>query len=423
MSSGGEDLSMLRGLRVIDFTRVLAGPYCTQILGDLGAEVIKIEEPGRGDEVRNIPPFYPGGESHYFLSLNRNKRSVVVDLKTSEGRQFVLELIRHADVVVENFRPGVLDRLGLSLNDLQTVKPDIILCSISGYGTEGAMSTAPAFDLVIQARSGAMSVNGDGDRPPTKLGLPVGDLGGGMWATIAILAALQRRPSVSHAQHIDISLLDGLIALQGYLNQIALLTGDPPARLGSDHHNVVPYGRFRAKDGYLVIAILISPFWSRFCDAIGKPELANDVRFETNVARKENREELQSIINEILAGRTRSEWGRIFAESDVPCGPVLNVVEALNQDVVATRGLIRSIEHPTAGTLSVVGSPIHVDGMSLSREISPPPLLGEHTRAAALELAGLTTSQTDDLVRRGVISEYQSPLGDAEVVQGEGVSK
>lgn len=395
----------LAGVRVLDFTRVLAGPFSTQVLGDLGAEVIKLEEPGNGDDVRAIAPFYPGGESHYFLSLNRNKRSVVVDLKHPEGTEFALALARSSDVVIENFRPGVLDRLGLGFDALRAVRPDIILCSISGYGFEGPERAAPAFDLVIQARSGAMSVNGERNGAPTKLGLPVGDLGGGLWATIAILAALHQRATDSRPQHIDVSLLEGLIALQGYLNQMALLTGESPPRTGSDHHNVAPYGRYRAKDGFLVIAILVGSFWERFCSAIGRSDLAFDPRFATNDARIQNREALQRVIEEVLATRTRDEWCSILAAEDVPGGPVLEVAEALQQNVLAGRGLLRTFEHPTAGKVEVVGSPLRVNGASPDR-LEPPPLLGEHTRRIARELAGLSDTDIDSLIERSVLHEH-----------------
>jgi formyl-CoA transferase/CoA:oxalate CoA-transferase len=402
--------SALDGVRVVDLTRVLAGPYCTQILGDLGADVIKIEQPGTGDEVRTIAPRYPGGESHYFLSLNRNKRSVAVDLKSPEGKKFVLGLVREADVVIENFRPGVLDRLGLGLDALRAITPDIILCSITGYGVVGPMAGSPSFDLVMQARSGVMAINGDPDRPPTKLGLPMGDLGGGLWGTIAILAALRQRDRSTgdgqpEAQHVDISLLDGLLAMQGYLGQLAMLTGESPRRVGSDHHNVVPWGRFEAADGYLVIACLSQGFWRKLCESIGRPELVCDPRFVTNTDRNTNREELQGILNEILRGKTRAEWDEIFSAGDVPHGPVLDVAEALSQEQVAARGLITSAEHPTAGEVSLVGSPVRINGAAPSDGVRAAPLRGADTRGVASELLGMDSAEIDRLVAQGVLAE------------------
>ena len=394
---------LLDGIRVVDLTRVLAGPYCTQILGDFGADVIKVEEPGGGDEVRRIAPNYPGGESHYFLSLNRNKRSVVVDLKAAAGRDFVLELVRTADVVIENFRPGVMDRLGLGMADLRAAKPDIIMCSITGYGSEGPLSAAPAFDLVIQARSGAMSINGDPDAAPTKLGLPIGDLGGGFWAAIAILAALNRRAGDPQAQHIDVSLLNGLMAMLGYLGQLSMLTGQAPERFGSDHHNVVPYGRFEAKDGHLVVAVLVPQFWRKFCNAVGRPELADDPRFAQNVDRRDNRAELAAIVNDILRQRTRAEWDEIFSAADVPHGPVLDVSEALAQDQVAAAQLLTTVQHPTAGEVQVVGSPIRIDGQRPTSAMTAAPQLGEHPRRIASHRRGMDEADIDLLFEKGVL--------------------
>jgi crotonobetainyl-CoA:carnitine CoA-transferase CaiB-like acyl-CoA transferase len=404
---------VLEDVRVIDLTRVLAGPYCTQILGDLGADVIKIEEPGTGDEVRTISPRYPGGESHYFLSLNRNKRSVVVDLKSPDGREFILGLVAEADIVIENFRPGVLDRLGLGLEDLRAVKPDVILCSITGYGSVGPLSGSPSFDLVMQARSGAMAINGDPDRPPTKLGLPMGDLGGGLWGTIALLAALRQRDNhagdgPAEAQHVDVSLLDGLLAMQGYLGQLAMLTGESPPRVGSDHHTVVPWGRFEAADGYLVIAVLIPRFWRKLCESIERPDLADDPRFATNTDRHEHREELGEILNEILRGKTRAEWDEIFSAADVPHGPVLEVTEALAQEQVAARGLITSAEHPTAGEVPLVGSPVRINGRAPRDDVRAAPLYGADTRTVAAEVLGLRPAEIDELIAAGVLAESGS---------------
>ncbi|MBW0101025.1 CaiB/BaiF CoA-transferase family protein [Pseudonocardia sp. KRD291] len=406
------DVTMLNGIRVLDLSRVLAGPFCTQILGDLGADVIKVEEPGRGDEVRTIAPYYPGGESHYFLSLNRNKRSVVIDLKSSQGRELLLDLVRCCDVVVENFRPGVLDRLGLSFDDMSAVNHDIILCSISGFGRDGALRDAPAFDLVAQARSGVMSVTGEPGEPPGKASLPLGDLGGGLWGVIAIQAALRRRDTAdgpSGPQHIDLSLLDGLIALQGYLNQLALLTGQPPPQIGSDHHHVVPYGRFRCKDGYLVVAILVEGFWEKFCRAIGRPDLCHDERFASNTARRRNRTELTELIGEILCTRTRAEWEKILGDEDVPHGPVLDIVEALEQEQVSAHGLIGQFDHPTAGVVDVVGTPFRVDGARPTSRMRPPPLLGQHTTEVLTELLGRDEQELASLRRSGVVASGPDP--------------
>lgn len=395
----------LTGVRVLDLTRVLAGPFGTLILGDLGADVLKVEEPGGGDGVRRIDPFYDGGLSHYFLAINRNKRSMVVDLKKAEGRDVVLDLVASCDIVIENFRPGVMERLGLGFEALKARRPDVILCSISGFGRDGRLRDKPSFDLVTQARSGVMSITGEPDGGPTKMGLPMGDLGGGLWGAIAVLAALHRRTLDGKAQHIDLSLLDGLMALLGYIGQLALLTGEAPDRVGSSHHSVVPYGRFETADGYLVLALHVGLFWRKFCHAIGRPELIEDPRFKTSADRNHNRGELLPIVEEILRSKTRVEWEQILGDADVPHAPILNVVEALSQGQVVDRGLLHTLVHPTAGELKVVGPPFRFAGVDNIGEFRPPPLLGEHTRQICRELLGWDDTQIDALVAAGVLEE------------------
>lgn len=392
----------LSGVRVLDLTRVLAGPMATCILGDLGAEVVKVEEPD-GDHVRSLPPFYPGEQSHYFLAINRNKRSIVVDVKSAEGRDLILDLAAQSDVVVENFRPGVMKRLGLDFDELTARKPDLILCSISGFGRSGPLRDQPSFDLVSQARSGVMSITGEADGPPTKLGLPLGDLGGGLWAAIAILAALHRRDRSSDPQHIDLSLLDGLVGLLGYLGQLSLMTGQSPGRVGSGHHHIVPYGRFEAADGYLVLALHVGAFWRRFCEAVDRTDLISDPRFVDTAARRDNRAELQPIVEEILRTKTRAEWEVVLTEADIPHGPVLDVVEALGQEHLTARDAIMTMSHPTAGEVQMVRPPIRFVGAPLPEARRAAPLLGEHTRVICREVLGLDDDGIDGLHQRGVV--------------------
>lgn len=394
----------LEGVRVLDLTRVLAGPFCTQILGDLGADVIKLEEPGEGDQVRTIAPYYEGGESHYFMAINRNKKSLVVDLKSDEGREIALDLASRADVVMENFRPGVMQRLGLGLEALSEVRSDIILVSISGFGQEGPLSGAPCFDLVTQARSGVMSITGEANGPPTKLGLPMGDLGGGLWAAIAVLSALQGRARHAGPQHIDISMLDGLVGLLGYLGQLAILTGESPERVGSSHHNVVPYGRFDVKDGHIVLALHVGPFWRRFCRAVGREELIFDERFRTTDDRRENRDLLVPIVEAILREKTRAEWEEVLTEADVPHGPIFDVVEAFQQPQLRERGLFQQFQHPTAGQVEVVGSPIRHAGETSLPPPTPPPLYGQHTREVLTDLLGYEPDFVEKLLQQGVVA-------------------
>lgn len=406
MTQGAVDELPLAGIRVLDLTRVLAGPFATCILGDLGADVIKIESPG-GDGVRTLGPFYEGGESHYFLSLNRNKRSVVVDLKTGEGRELVLGLVEQSDVVIENFRPGVMTKLGLGFDDLVSRRPDVILCSISGYGRTGPMRDRPSFDLVTQARSGVMSITGEPDGPPTKMGLPMGDLGGGLWGAISVLSALHRRDRTGRPQHVDLSLLEGLVGMLGYLGQLALMTGRGPERVGSGHHTIVPYGRFEVADGDIVLALHVGEFWRRFCRAVGREDLIVDPRFRTTVDRRDNRDELQPIVEDILRQKTRAEWEILLDEADVPHGPILDVAEALEQEQLVARNLLTSVLHPTAGEVPMVRSPVRFVGDG-EPDFRPSPTLGQHTLEVCRDLLGWDEEQVQRAEASGAIQSAPS---------------
>jgi crotonobetainyl-CoA:carnitine CoA-transferase CaiB-like acyl-CoA transferase len=398
----------LRGIRVLDLTRVLAGPFATQIMGDLGAEVTKLEAIDGGDEVRGIGPFYPGGESHYFLAINRNKRSVAIDLKSPEGRQVVLDLVAASDVVVENFRPRVMKRLGLDFEQLTARNPSVILLSISGFGSDGPLVDKPSFDLVSQAMSGVMTITGEPDGPPTKLGIPMGDLGGGLWGAIAVLSALVRRHADPRPQHIDLSLLDGLMGLLGYLGQYTMLTGTVPERVGSSHHHVVPYGRFRVKDGHIVLALHVGSFWTRFCDAIGRGDLVSDPRFRDPEGRRQNRDELIPIIEQVLEQRTRAEWDEVLDLADVPFAPILDVAEALAQPQVQAREAVQTFVHPTAGSVDVLGSPVRFVGGERT-PLAPPPLLGEHTLEVLRDRLGYDDEQITHLVENGIVAPAKDP--------------
>lgn len=396
----------LEGVRVLDLSRVLAGPFCSMILADLGAEVIKIEEIGVGDQTRTIPPF-ANGQSHYFLAINRNKRSVALDARTPEGRDILLKIAQHCDVVLENFRPGVLDRLGLGYDKLKALKPEIIVCSISGFGATSPMRDKPSFDLVTQALSGVMSINGYPDGPPTKLGLPLGDIGGGMWAAIGVLAALNERRVTGRGLQIDLSLLEGLMGLLGYLAEIHLVTGENPGRMGNSHHSIVPYGLMPAKDGHIVLALHVGGFWRNFCRAVGREDLISDSRFRTVKDRHMNRAELERLVGEIMMTRTVAEWQEILDDADVPHGPVNSIGDALNQPAVRAAGFVRETQHPTAGTIKVVGSPLRFPGNYDECPVEPPPLLGEHTREVLRSLAGLDDAEIERLAATGVVANVQ----------------
>src|ERR1700693_709594 len=275
----------LRGIRVIDLTRVLAGPFATQSLGDLGAEVLKIEPPGGGDETRHFPPFIEG-ESHYFLGINRNKKSLVVDLQQEAGKEILRRLVARADILVENYRPGVMERLGLGYAALSEINPRLIYCAISGFGLSGPLRDKPSFDIVTQALSGALSINGERGHMPVKLGIPLGDMVGGVFGPMAILAALHERTQTGRGRLIDISLLDGLIGMLGYFTQLAFLTGENPPPMGSSHPHIVPYGSFPAPDGSLIHPVLSESFWGKLCDALERPDLGRDARFATPTGRR-----------------------------------------------------------------------------------------------------------------------------------------
>jgi crotonobetainyl-CoA:carnitine CoA-transferase CaiB-like acyl-CoA transferase len=401
----------LDGTRVLDLSRVLAGPFCSLILADLGAEVIKVEEIGGGDQTRTIPPFV-NGESHYFLSINRNKSSVALDARTEEGREILLKLAMKCDVVLENFRPGVMDRLGLGYERMKALKPQLILCSISGFGAKGSMRDKPSFDLVTQALSGVMSINGYPDGTPTKLGLPLGDIGGGLWAAIGVMAALNERNATGEGSHVDLSLLEGLMGLLGYLAEIYLVTGENPGRMGNSHHNIVPYGLMPVKDGHIVLALHVGGFWRNFCRAIGREDLIADARFRTVKDRHRNRVELERQIQEIMMTKTVAQWQQILDTADVPHGPVNSIGQALNQPIVRERGFVKEVQHPTAGTVKVIGNPLRFEGRYEETRLEAPPLLGQHTREVLGSLIGLSDDEIERLISGNVIAaaaEIPSP--------------
>ncbi|HKS88025.1 MAG TPA: CoA transferase, partial [Stellaceae bacterium] len=337
-------------------TRVLAGPFCTQSLGDLGAEIFKIEPPGGGDETRRFPPFV-AGESHYFLGVNRNKKSLVIDLQKAAGADLLRRLVASADILVENYRPGVMDRLGLGYDKLAAINPRLIYCAISGFGLTGPLRDKPSFDIVTQALSGALSVNGERGHMPVKLGIPLGDMVGGVFGPMAILAALHERTRTGRGRLIDISLHDGLIGMLGYFAQLAFLTGEDPQPMGSSHPNIVPYGSFPASDGSIIIAVLSERFWGKLCDALGRPELADDPRFATPALRRDNRDEVDRLISEVTRTRSVAAWEERLAEYDVPHAPVLGVTAALAHPHAQAREMVVEADHARIGPMRVIGRP------------------------------------------------------------------
>lgn len=395
------DAPPLDGVRVVDLSRVLAGPYCTMMLADLGAGVVKIERPGDGDETRTWGPPYAGGEAAYFLSVNRSKRSVAVDLKQPEGRALVLDLCARADIVLENFRPGAAERLGLDAAAVHDRNPAVVYCSITGFGRHGSRDR-PGYDFVVQAESGLMAITGEPDGPPTKAGVALVDVVTGLHAAVAILAALRRRDSTGQGERIEISLLDSAFSALVNVAQNALVTGEEPGRFGNAHPSIAPYQPFRASDGWIAVAAAKDSLFARLCDVLGRAELAQDERFRTNAARVRNRLALLVPLEEAFAGRPADEWVAALDAAGVPAGKIRGVLEALRAAAPAT---VR-VEHPTVGELELVASPFVLESSEL-REPVAPPLLGQHTREVLGEL-GLDEPRIAELEAAGVVTQAQA---------------
>jgi formyl-CoA transferase/CoA:oxalate CoA-transferase len=375
----------LSGLRVLDLTRILSGPFCTMILADLGADVIKVEDVGKGDDTRAWGPPFQGADAAYFHSVNRNKRSIAVDLKDQECLALVQRLAREADVVAENFRPGTAARLGLGFEQVRAHNPRIVYASISGYGQTGPMSQEPGYDAIAQALSGVMSVTGEADGPPVRFGVSGADLAAGMWACVGLLAALHERQRTGQGQWVDISLVDGQIAWLTYVAAGHLATGEVPQRYGSAHPTIVPYQAFPTADGHLMVAAGNDGLWQRFARVAGLGELAADPRFATNPDRVRNREQLLPLIEDVLRTRPAQEWVELLAEAGVPVGRINTVDQALAHPQVVAREMTAEVEHPNAGTLRVVTSPIKLSASPPAVRTAPP----EHGQHTAEVLAGL----------------------------------
>ena len=374
----------LQGVRVLDLSRVLAGPYCTMVLGDLGADVIKVEPP-EGDETRGWGPPFAEGESAYYLCVNRNKRGIVINLKTDEGRKILRDLALQSDVLVENFRPGTLKKFGLDFETLHELNPKLIYCSITGFGQTGSMKDKPGYDFMIQALGGLMSITGEPDGEPMKTGVAVVDLFAGQNAIIAILAALQARTLTGRGQQLDIALFDSQL---GWLANVAsnyLISGKLPKRHGNAHANIVPYQSFQASDGWFAIAVGNDRQFARLCDLIGKPGFAADEKFATNSARVQNRAELIPLLIDIFKTASVSDWLAKLDEAEIPCGPIQNFEQVFSMPVVGEREMLVKMEHPTIGKLPLVGSPLKMSDTPVEFRL-PPPLMGEHTEEVLREL-------------------------------------
>jgi crotonobetainyl-CoA:carnitine CoA-transferase CaiB-like acyl-CoA transferase len=392
----------LEGVRVLDLTRVLAGPYCTQALADAGADVVKVEEPGRGDDTRGWGPPFVEGESVYFLSVNRGKRGITLNLKHPRGREILARLAEGSDVLVENFRPGTLARMGLGYETVRRRNPRIVYASVSGYGPDGPWGGRPGYDAVVQGEGGLMSVTGPEGGPPFKVGASLVDVLAGMTAFQGIVLALLRREKTGEGALLDVSLLESLLPTLTYQWATHLLAGQTPRRLGNRHPNLAPYEAFESRDGHVIVGVGSESLWRAFCAALGSPGLAEDPRFRTNRDRVTNYEALRAALSPLLRSRTTAEWLEILETAGVPCGRVRGVGEAVENPQVAARGLLLDVAHPRVGRARYVGSPIHLEGAGRG-SLRPPPLLGEHTEAVLGERLGLGKEAVEALRRDGVV--------------------
>jgi formyl-CoA transferase len=394
---------LLAGVRVLDLTRVLAGPYCTMMLGDMGADVIKVEEPGKGDDTRQWgPPFTKSGMSAYFISANRNKRSLTLNIKTKAGQKVLRDLIRQADVLVENFKPGTLERLGLGYRQLKKLRPKLIYCTISGYGYSGPDSEKPGYDFIAQARGGLMSVTGPADGEPVRVGLAIADLLAGIYACNAITASLFARERQKTGQLIDISLFDAQVGTLSYVASNYLISGKPPRRFGNAHPNIVPYQSFKAADGYFAFAAGNDLQWGKFCTATGKPELASDPRFASNPKRVEHRDELIPLLDNLFSTKRVEEWLKICEEAGVPAGPINTVEQVFSDAQVLGREMIIEGTLANGEAIRMLASPLKVPTNPVKLRY-PPPNLGEHTEEILAKELGYSKKAIADLKKEKAV--------------------
>ena len=392
----------LAGVRVLDLTRVLAGPYCTMFLGDLGAEVVKVEQPGTGDDTRGWGPPFAGGESAYFLCVNRNKKSITIDLKSADGVALLRRLAIKADVLIENFRPGTMERLGLGESELRTVNPKLIYASLSGFGADGPMSGVPGYDLIIQAWGGLMSVTGQPDGEATKVGVAIIDLVAGLMLGKSITAALFAREKIGVGQRIDTSLLEAEVASLINVGSNYLISGKVPERWGNAHPTIVPYQSFQTTDSFLVVGVASEGIWRRFCRAIDQDGLARDERFLNNADRVNHRAELIAILAEVFRSRHTQTWLNLLNGAEVPCAPIQTIDEVFAAPQVRHREMLVNVDHPSAGSVPMAGIPVKFSVTPASIRL-PPPRLGEHTAEVLGSWLDMSTEAIEEMKRQSII--------------------
>jgi len=392
----------LAGVRVLDLTRVLAGPYCTMFLGDLGAEVVKVEQPGVGDDTRGWGPPFAGGESAYFLCTNRNKKSLTVDFKAADGIALVRKLAERADVLIENFRPGAMARLGLGETELRATNPRLVYASLSGFGADGPMADMPGYDLIVQAWGGLMSVTGTAESGPLKVGVAIIDLVAGLMLGKSIVAALYAREKIGVGQRIDTSLLEAEVAALINAGSNYLVGGKVPGRWGNAHPTIVPYQSFQTADSFLVLGAASEAIWKRLCQALGRADLADDPRFAKNANRVEHRQELIALLAAVFLTRTTAEWVGALTAADVPCAPVQTIDQVFAAPQVLHRNMLVEIEHPTAGTVKLAGIPVKFSATPASVRL-PPPLLGQHSEDVLSSWLGMSIEEIENLKRKSVL--------------------
>jgi crotonobetainyl-CoA:carnitine CoA-transferase CaiB-like acyl-CoA transferase len=394
----------LRGLRVLDLTRVLAGPTCTQMLGDLGAEVIKIERPGAGDDTRGFaPPHWPNTEeSAYFLGVNRNKKSLTLDIATEEGQAIVHRLLENTDILVENFKVGALAKYGLGYDQLRVRYPGLIYCSITGFGQTGPYAPRPGYDSLIQGMGGVMSLTGEPDGLPQKVGVPVADLFAGLYGCIGILAALRHRERTGQGQQVDIGMLDTSVAWLANQGMNYLATGENPPRLGNQHPNIVPYQVFPTADGHIVLSVGNDATFERFCKAFGQEKLLDDPRFATNASRVANRQLVTDTLTPLMQSRSTTEWVTALEEQKIGCGPINKLSEVFSDPHVQARGAVVELEHASGEKVKVIANPVRLSATPADYRV-PPPLLGEHAEEVLSGLLGMSGAEIAALKEKGVV--------------------